>query len=106
MKTENCQTEGVSAESCVSNYDISNVTGSRQTESRPGNLQLSKPLSGDMAVLANVIRSVVQEEFTAMKRDIVNEVRDEIEERTDQIHKDIVNLQAEMLRQFQIHQVS
>ena len=97
------QTEGVSAEACAANSQISS---SRQTDSRPTNLEFSRPLSGDMAVLAHVVRSVVQEEFMAMKRDIVQEVKDEIDDTRDQLHRDIINLQAEMLRMFQIHQVS
>ena len=95
--------EGVNAESCAA----SNSVYSRQTENRPGGLEVSsQPLTGDIAQLTHIIRSVVREEFATMKRDIVNEVRDEIEDRTDQLHLDIINLQAEMLRQFQIHQVN
>ena len=105
VKTLNSQTEGVSAEACAANFQVSDNTSSTRTDSRPTKLQLSQPLSGDMAVLANVVRSVVQEEFAAMKRDIVTEVKDEIDDTRDQLHRDIINLQSEMLRMFQIHQV-
>ena len=106
IKSLNSQTEGVSAEACAANFQGSDNSSSSRTESRPVNLELSQPLSGDMVVLANVVRSVVQEEFAAMKRDIVTEVKDEIDDTRDQLHSDIINLQAEMLRMFQIHQVS
>ena len=105
VRTLNSQTEGVSAEACAANFQASDSASYNRTESRPKKLELSQPLSGDMAVLANVVRSVVQEEFAAMKRDIVMEVKDEIDDTRDHLHRDIINLQAEMLRIFQIHQV-
>ena len=98
--------EGVSAESCTTNLQASSSVYSHQTENRPTGLELTKPLSGDMAQLTHIIRSVIQEEFATMKRDILNEVKYELEERSHQLHWDIITLQAEMLRQFQIHQVN
>lgn len=65
----------------------------------------SKVFSGDVGQLAEVIRTVVQEELSDFKKDMRRSLRDEVDDMVDQLHRDIINLQAEMLIQFQLHQV-
>lgn len=63
-------------------------------------------LGRDVADIANVVRSVVQEELREFKKDMRCVIRDEVDDVADQLHRDIMNLQVEMLKQFQIHQVT
>ena len=88
--------DGVNAQSSI-------VNSFDQYENGP--VRHSQTVPTDMKQFAQVIRTVVQEELDSFKRNIRNVVRDEVDDMVDQLHKDIINLQAEMLRQFQIHQV-
>lgn len=107
--------DGVNAQSLVaSNVDSHSVGGVGRVDSarggRGGNVNnrvnQDAGVSSDMTQIAAIVRSVVQEELGTMRRDMRSVVRDEIDDMTEQLHKDIITLQAEMLRQFQIHQVN
>ncbi|XP_045164628.2 protein NEDD1-like [Mercenaria mercenaria] len=97
--------DGVNAQSSVpNNIDYQHSGRKEDRIVKNDGKTNSRMLSGDMGQLAEIIRSVVQEELSDFKKDMRCVMRDEVDDMVDQLHRDIINLQAEMLIQFQIHQ--
>jgi hypothetical protein len=95
--------DGVNAQSSVQNLMDINHSARRENRTVKTSVKAdSQTLSGDMSQLAEVIRGVVREELAEFKKDMINVMMDDM---VDQLHRDIITLQAEMLIQFQIHQV-
>ncbi|WAR25077.1 NEDD1-like protein [Mya arenaria] len=82
--------EGVSAQS----------EGSNKSDTYTDHKQKSLSTNLSEARIAQIVRSVVQEELNSFKGEMRGVFRDELEETVDQLHRDIVNLQSAMLVEF------
>ncbi|XP_052283917.1 protein NEDD1-like [Dreissena polymorpha] len=54
----------------------------------------------DEETITKIVRKVVQEEFCAMKKELVSVIKDSNDDTVDSLHRDIMNLQSTMLVEF------
>lgn len=121
--------EGVNPQSSVPNgcaYDYSdrqvhsNVKGYSNRKDNRITITDGKTnsvFSGEVGQLAEIIRTVVREELSDFKKDVTSlrdevdnikrdlcSVKDQVDDLMHYLHKDIINLQVEMLLKFEMHQ--
>lgn len=97
--------EGVNPQSHVSDRTSPVHSVRHETRTTANHVKSDSSLfTGDAAKIAEIVRVVVQEELSNFKKDMCSILRDEVDEMVDQLHRDIINLQVEMLRQFQLQQ--